>query len=119
LASPTAGLDSPGMMSLMQQLMGNNELMQNMSSSPFFHSMMNYITRNPEMLQQALSLNPLFANNPQMMERVRNSSQFLQGLNNSDIQALWTNPQALEGLLQIQSGLEQLQRVAPGALAGM
>lgn len=99
--------------------MGNSELMQNMSSSPFFQSMMSYIIRNPEMIQQALSLNPLFANNPQMMERVRNSSQFLQGLDSSEIQSLWSNPQALEGLLQIQSGLEQLQRVAPGALAGM
>lgn len=39
---------------------------------------------------------------------------FLQQLQNPEIQNVISNPQALGALLQIQEGVEQLRNVAPG-----
>jgi ubiquilin len=39
---------------------------------------------------------------------------FLQQLQNPEMQSFMTNPQALNAVLQIQQGLEQLRQAAPG-----
>lgn len=39
---------------------------------------------------------------------------FLQQLQNPDIQNVMSNPQALNALMQIQQGVEQLRAAAPG-----
>lgn len=102
----------------MQQMSGNNQLMEMLTNSPLMRNMMSHMASNPEMMQQMLSMNPLLANNPQLMEQIRsNAPQMMQRMSSPEMQQLMSNPQALEGLLTIQRGMEQLQRVAPGAFS--
>ncbi|XP_053215050.1 ubiquilin-1-like [Panonychus citri] len=109
-----------GMQNLMQQMMDNSPLMETLTQSPFMRQMMGHMTSNPEMLQQMMSMNPLLANNPQLMDQIRSTApQMVQRMQSPEFQQLLTNPQALEALMNIQRGMEQLQRVAPGALSGM
>lgn len=43
--------------------------------------------------------------------------QILQGMQSPEMQQLLSNPQALEGLMTVQRGIEQIQRSAPGFTA--
>lgn len=64
--------------------------------------------------------NPLLANNPTLQEQMRRMMpQFLQQLQNPDVQQMMSNPQAIEAILQIQQGMEQLRSVAPGLVNTM
>jgi ubiquilin len=45
--------------------------------------------------------------------------QFINQLQNPDVQQMMTNPQALNAILQIQQGMEQLRQVAPGLVGTM
>lgn len=45
--------------------------------------------------------------------------QFLQQMQNPEVQAMMTNPQALNAILQIQAGMEQLRTAAPGLVNSM
>ncbi|KAK8761853.1 hypothetical protein V5799_026886 [Amblyomma americanum] len=61
-----------------------------------------------------MATNPLLADNPQLQDQMRRMMpQFLQQLQNPEVQGLITNPQALQAMMQIQQGMEQLHRVAP------
>lgn len=40
--------------------------------------------------------------------------QLLQQMQNPEVQSMMSNPQALEAILQIQQGMEQLRSAAPG-----
>lgn len=62
---------SPGMQSMVNQMMQNPQLMQNMMSSPYVQTMMNQMMSNPEMASQVMANNPLFASNPQLAESFR------------------------------------------------
>lgn len=42
--------------------------------------------------------------------------QLLQQMQNPEVQSMMTNPQALDAILQIQQGMEQLRSAAPGLL---
>lgn len=123
--SPAAGLGgmfgTPGMQSVMRQLAEDPSLMQNMMSAPYMQNMLRTLASNPDMANQMLSTNPLLADNPQLQEQMRRMMpQFLQQLQNPEVQGLITNPQALQAMMQIQQGMEQLHRVAPGMFpAGM
>ncbi|XP_022252412.1 ubiquilin-1-like isoform X2 [Limulus polyphemus] len=109
---------SPGMQSLMQQLIENPQLMQNMMSAPYMQSTLQALSANPEMAQQIVANNPLLSGNPQLQEQVQNMMPiFLQQMQNPEIQSLMTNPQALRAIMEIQQGMEQLQQVAPGAFS--
>ncbi|XP_076354648.1 ubiquilin-1-like isoform X2 [Tachypleus tridentatus] len=109
---------SPGMQSLMQQLIENPQLMQNMMSAPYMQSTLQALSANPEMAQQIVANNPLLSGNPQLQEQVQNMMPvFLQQMQNPEIQSLLTNPQALRAIMEIQQGMEQLQQVAPGAFS--
>ncbi|CAK1542117.1 unnamed protein product [Leptosia nina] len=58
--------------------------------------------------------NPMFANNPQLQEQIRTMMpQMLAQLQNPEMQQMMSNPQALNALLQIQQGMEQLRTAAP------
>jgi ubiquilin len=60
------------------------------------------------------------ANNPGLQEQMRQMMpQFINQLQNPDVQAMMTNPQALNAILQIQQGMEQLRQVAPGLVGTM
>lgn len=50
-----------------------------------------------------------------MQEQMRTMMpQLLQQMQNPEVQSMMTNPQALEAILQIQQGMEQLRSAAPG-----
>lgn len=62
-----------------------------------------------------LSQSPLLANNPQLQDQMRTMMpQFLQQMQNPEVQAMMSNPQALNAILQIQQSMEQLRQAAPG-----
>ncbi|KAK6643769.1 hypothetical protein RUM43_000032 [Polyplax serrata] len=99
--APGTGLfNSPEMQSLLQQMVENPQLMQNMMSAPYTQSILQAFAADPNIAQQILNANPLLAGNPQMQ--------------NPEIQSMMSNPQALNALMQIQQGVEQLRTAAPG-----
>lgn len=112
--------NSPGMQSLMQQITQDPSMIQSMMSAPYMQSMMQSLSSNPELMNQMLASSPLLAGNPQLREQM---SQMLpamaQQLQNPQIQSVFSNPQALEAIFQIQRGMDQLQRVAPDLMTGL
>ncbi|KAI1301779.1 Ubiquilin-1 [Halotydeus destructor] len=116
----SAGMfNSSGMQGLMQQMTQNPEMLQSTLSSPMMQSMMQSLASNPEMMQQMMSSNPMLAGNPQLQEQMRQAMPMMaQQLQNPETRELLTNPQALEAMMQIQRGVEQLQRVAPNLVPG-
>ncbi|CAG9771102.1 unnamed protein product [Ceutorhynchus assimilis] len=107
-------LNNPPMASLLQQMSENPSLIQNMLSAPYTRSVMEALTADPTMANSLLAENPLFASNPELQNRMRTMMpEFLQQLQNPEMQNLMTNPQALNAIMQIQQGMETLGRVAP------
>ncbi|CAH1797187.1 unnamed protein product [Owenia fusiformis] len=120
LGGPFGPMNSPGIQSLMSQMSSNPQLMSNMMQAPYMQAMMQSLSANPEMAQQILSQNPMFAGNPQLQDYVRNQMPvFLQQMQNPEVQNLMTNPRALQAIMQIQQGMQQLQSEAPGLSSGM
>ncbi|CAG2111459.1 unnamed protein product [Medioppia subpectinata] len=107
-------MSSPGMQSLMQQMMDNPQLMQNTMNAPYMQSMLSTISSNPELAQQLIANNPFFAGNPEMQEQMRTMMPtMVQQMQSPEMQSIVSNPQAIQAMMQIQQGMEQLQRVAP------
>lgn len=76
--------NSPGVQSMMSQMMQNPELMQNMMASPYMQTMIDQISSNPALANQMLASNPLFASNPQMADAVRqNLPQMMERVGDS------------------------------------
>ncbi|KAG1714848.1 Ubiquilin-1 [Nymphon striatum] len=106
---------TPGMQSLMQQITQNPQLMQNMLNAPHTREMFSALSSNPDIAQQLIGNNPMFAGNPQLQERMQTMlPTMLQQMQNPETQQMLSNPEALQGILQIQQGLQQLQNSAPG-----
>ncbi|KAK4319445.1 hypothetical protein Pmani_009622 [Petrolisthes manimaculis] len=113
-------LNSPGMQSLMQQMMENPQMMSSMINAPYTRSMMQNLSSNPELAQQIIGSNPLFAGNPVLQEQLRTMlPTFLNQMQNPEVQNFMTNPQALAAVAQIQNGLEQLRQTSPGLFSSM
>lgn len=55
----------------MSQMTQNPQLMQNMIQAPYMQDMMQALAANPELSQQMIANNPMFAGNPQMQEQMR------------------------------------------------
>lgn len=112
--------NSPGMQSLMQQITQDPNMIQSMMSAPYMQTMMQTLASNPQMMEQMLQSSPLLAGNPQLREQM---SQMLptmaQQLQSPQMQSVFSNPQALEAIFQIQRGMDQLQRVAPDLMTGL
>ncbi|XP_047475326.1 ubiquilin-1-like [Penaeus chinensis] len=106
---------SPGMQSLMQQMMENPQLMSSMINAPYTQAMFQNLAANPELAQQIIGSNPLFAGNQVLQEQLRTMlPTFLNQLQNPEVQNFMNNPQALQAVAQIQNGLEQLRQTSPG-----
>lgn len=106
--------NSPGMQSLMQQMLDNPQLMQSMMNAPYTQAMFQQMASNPALAEQMIVNNPLFASNPALQQQMRSMlPTLLAQLNNPEVQNLVTNPQAMNAMLQIQQGMEQLRQVAP------
>lgn len=117
---PPNVLNTPSMQSLLQQIGDNPSLMSNMLSAPYTRNMLEALSADPNMAANLMSQNPLLANNPAMQEQMRTMMpQFLQQLQNPEMQQMMSNPQAIEAILQIQQGMEQLRSVAPGLVNTM
>ncbi|XP_077864586.1 ubiquilin-1-like [Saccoglossus kowalevskii] len=111
---------TPGMQSIIQQMSDNPQLMQNMLQAPYMQSMMQAMSHNPDLATQILGNNPLFAGNPQLQQQLtQQMPQFLQQMQNPEVQQMMTNPRALQAILQIQQGMQQLSQEAPGLVPGM
>ncbi|CAH2049401.1 unnamed protein product, partial [Iphiclides podalirius] len=107
-------INTPGMQSLLQQMSENPRLVQSMLSAPYTNNMLQALAADPDMATQLINQNPMFANNPQLQEQMRTMMpQMLAQLQNPEMQQMMTNPQALNALLQIQQGIEQLRTAAP------
>lgn len=62
----------------------------------------------------------MLANNPALQSQMRTMMpQMLQQMQNPEVQAMMTNPQTLNAIMQIQQGMEQLRNVAPGLVGSM
>ncbi|XP_061719932.1 LOW QUALITY PROTEIN: ubiquilin-1-like [Cydia pomonella] len=107
-------INTPGMQSLLQQMSENPRLVQSMLSAPYTNSMLQALAADPDMASRLINQNPMFANNPQLQEQMRTMMpQMLAQLQNPEMQQMMSNPQALNALLQIQQGMEQLRTAAP------
>ncbi|KAL1139315.1 hypothetical protein AAG570_006301 [Ranatra chinensis] len=113
--------NSPGMQSLMQQMMDNPQLMQNMINAPYMQSMLQTLSSDPNLAANIMTAsNPLLANNPQLQAQMRDMMpQFLNQMQNPEVQSLFTNPQALGAIQQIHQGIEQLRAAAPSFASSM
>ncbi|XP_055375305.1 ubiquilin-4 [Condylostylus longicornis] len=118
---PTPGvMNTPPMQSLLQQMSENPTLMQNLLNAPYTRSMMEAMASDPNLANQLLSTSPILANNPALQEQMSTMMpQFLQQMQNPDVQSMFTNPQALNAILQIQQGMEQLRAAAPGLVGSL
>lgn len=101
--------------------MGDNpSMMQNLINAPYTRTMMEAMAADPTMAANLMNQSPLLANNPQLQEQMRTMMpQFVQQLQNPEVQSMMTNPQALNAILQIQQGMEQLRSAAPGLVGSM
>lgn len=98
----------------------NPTLMQNLLNAPYTRSMMEAMAADPNLATQLLNSSPLLANNPQLQDQMRTMMpQFLQQMQNPEVQTMLTNPQALNAILQIQQGMEQLRSAAPGLVGSL
>ncbi|KAB0801095.1 hypothetical protein PPYR_05449 [Photinus pyralis] len=111
---PRSTLSNPNMASLLQQLSENPQLVQNMLSAPYTQNMLQAMSADPSIANSIMQQNPLLSGNPGLQQQVRTMlPQFLQQLQNPEVQNLMTNPQALNALLQIQQGMETLRQTVP------
>uniref|UniRef100_A0A182ND48 Ubiquilin-like protein n=1 Tax=Anopheles dirus TaxID=7168 RepID=A0A182ND48_9DIPT len=118
--TPLGLLNTPAMQSLMQQMSENPSIMSNMLNSPATRSMMEALAADPAMAANLMSQNPLLANNPALQEQMRTMMpQLLRQMQNPEVQQMVTNPQALNAIMQIQQGMEQLRSAAPGLMSSM
>lgn len=113
-------LNTPAMQSLLQQMSDNPDMMQGMFNAPYFRSMMEALSQDPALASNLISQSPVLQGNPQLQDQMRTMMpQFLQQMQNPEMLQMMTNPQALNAILQIQQGMEQLRQVAPGLAGSM
>ncbi|XP_053693872.1 ubiquilin-1 [Sabethes cyaneus] len=113
-------LNTTSMQSLLQQIADNPALMSNMINAPYTRTMLETLSADSNLASNLMSQNPLLFNNPPLQEQMRAMMpQFLQQLQNPEVQQMISNPQAIEAILQIQQAMEQLRSVAPGLVNTM
>jgi len=111
--------NTPGMQSLMQQITSDPSMIQSMMSAPYMQSMMQTLSSNPDLMRELMANNPLLAGNAQLQQQMTQLlPRMAQQLANPELQAIFSNPQAIEAVMQIQRGMDQLQRVAPNLMSG-
>lgn len=117
---PSNLLNTPAMQSLMQQMSDNPSLVEGMMNAPYFRSMMESLSQDPNLAANLISQSPVLQGNPALQEQMRNMMpQFMQQMQNPEVLSMMSNPQALNAILQIQQGMEQLRQVAPGLVGSM
>jgi len=111
---------SPGMESLMGQMRDNPTLMSQMMSAPYMQSMFQSLAANPDQAASMLSANPIFAGNPALQQQMSSMMpQLVQQMQNPQVQTLMSNPDAMQAIMQIQTGMETLRSTAPDVFQSM
>lgn len=119
-AAPAGILNSAPMQSLLAQMSENPQLMSNLMNAPYTRDMLAALQADPNMASELLSQNPLLANNPQLREQMRAMMpNMLERMQSPEVQQMMSNPQALNAIMQIQQGMEQLRQVAPDLVGSM
>jgi len=113
--NPTSGVfNTPGMQSLLTQMTQNPQLMSNMLQAPYMQSTLRTLNENPNLASEVMNNNPMFAGNPALQNQVSQMMpQFIQQMQNPEMQAMMSNPRALQAISQIQAGMQTLQQEAP------
>jgi len=111
---------SPGMQSLLGQMRDNPTTMNQMMSAPYMQSLFSSLQANPDQASSMLAANPLFAGNPALQQQMQQMMpQMLQQMQNPQVQQMMGNPDALQAIMQIQSGMERLRTTAPDLFQSM
>lgn len=107
-------LNPSSLSSLMQNVTGNSDLMQNMLSAPYTQSLIEALAADPTMANNLIADNPLLSGDPALQEQMRSMMpQLMQQLQSSEVQNVMSNPQALNAIMQIQQGMQTLRQTAP------
>ncbi|CAH1993254.1 unnamed protein product [Acanthoscelides obtectus] len=110
----------PPLASLLQQMSENTTLVQNMLQAPYTQAVMEAMAADPNIAHALLTQNPLITNNTVLQDQMRAMMpQMIQQMQNPEIQNLMTNTQALDAIMQIQQGMEQLRQTAPSMVHTM
>jgi ubiquilin len=113
-AGTTPAAANPLQGGMLNSLLQNTGAMQNLLSAPYTQQLLDAIASDENVAQQIIGSNPLFANNPAMQEHLRTMTPtFINQLRDPEFQSVLTNPAALQAILQIQQGIEQLRVAAP------
>lgn len=103
-----------GNSNMLSQLMGNSDLMNSIMNSPQTQQMMQQMMSNPEAMQQLLANNPLLNADPNLTQQMSSLlPNAFQQMQSPEIRQALSNPEAIEAMMQITRGMEQLQRTAP------
>merc|ERR1711892_826708 len=103
---------SPGMQSLLGQMRDNPTTMNQMMYAPYMQTLFSSPQANPDQASSMLAANPLFAGNPALQQQ-------MQQMKNPQVQQMMGNPDALQAIMQIQSGMERLRTTAPDLFQSM
>jgi ubiquilin len=101
---------------LRQQMLNNPRQLASMMNAPHMQQMLQMLGSNPEMARHYIESNPFMAQNPEMREQaLRSMPQMMQQMQNPQFRELLSNPDALQAMMQIQQGIEQLQTASPNS----
>lgn len=104
----------------MQQMSENPQIMGNLMNAPYTRSMMDAMAQNPEMASRIFNSSPILVNNPQLQDQMRQMlPQFLAQMRSQETANLISNPEALNAIMLIQQGMDQLRSAAPSVLGSL
>jgi len=84
--------------------MPNLASMQQLMQNPAIQGYMRQVMSDPQLMQQMISSNPM------MQQMVNSNPQMQQMLSNPQFLQMMTDPSTINAALQMQSGMQQLQR---------
>ncbi|KAF1768428.1 hypothetical protein GCK72_000240 [Caenorhabditis remanei] len=110
-------MDSPGMSSLMEQMMSNPSIQASMFSPEVIDSIRQNMSSNPALIDSIIGSIPSARDNPQISEGIRRSfPQMLNMMTDPSVLAAMRNPAVAEAFRKIQEGFNVLRREAPQLL---
>lgn len=113
----SAMMDSPGLGSLMEQMMSNPSIQASMFSPEVINSIRQSVSSNPGLMDSILGSLPNARENPELAEGIRrNFPQMLNMMSDPSVLEAVRNPRVSEAFRQIQEGFNTLRREAPQLL---
>lgn len=98
---------------LMDQIVENPAVIESIMSSSEMQSIFESLSRNPSLTENLLTT----TSDPMFHDHMRN--MLPQILHNPEMMNVFSNPQAISALLQIQQGMENLRQVAPNLVQSL